>query len=68
MNCPKCNKEMKLMCRLDEMRLSNGIKIMKVLGRCDDCDFDATWKINTTWRTDVISSKVEYDLKQYFFG
>ena len=64
MNCPNCNREMKLMCRLDETRLSNGIKSMKVLGRCEDCD------LNATWRRDVDSAGevAEYDLKRYFLG
>ena len=64
MNCPKCNKEMKLMCRLDEIRLSNGIKRMKVLGRCDDCDLDATWKRDTNAAGEI----TEYNLERYFFG
>lgn len=64
MNCPKCNKEMKTMCWLGEMRLSNGIKRVEVLGHCNYCDLDATWKTDTD-STGVVT---EYDIKRYFFG
>ena len=64
MNCPECNKKMKVMCYLGEMRLSNGIKRVEVLGRCEDCDFDAIWK--NEYDSDGMC--VEFDLKQHFFG
>lgn len=42
-------------------------EIVEVLGRCEDCDFDATWTIETVYKDDEDLVK-EYDLKRYFFG
>lgn len=33
----------------------------KILGRCDNCDFDATWWIES-------GTLREFNLEQYFFG
>ena len=64
MLCPKCNKEMKIMVRLDGTILQDGSEHTEVLGRCEDCDFDATWEIVT----DMDGHVEEFNLKQYFFG
>lgn len=64
MNCPKCNTEMKIMCYLGDTVLSDGIKHRKVIGRCEDCDFDAEWEIIIRPSGDI----EERDLKRYFFG
>lgn len=63
MNCPKCNKEMKIMSLVDFMQLQDG-ENTEVIGRCDDCDFDATWEIFT----DTLGEIKEYNFARYFFG
>ena len=64
MLCPKCGKEMKIMALLDLMILQNGSEDTEVLGRCEDCDFDATWEIVT----DADGHIEEFNFRQYFFG
>ena len=64
MLCPKCNKEMDIMCLLDFMILQDGSECTKVLGRCEDCDFDATWEIVT----DMNGCIEEFNFERYFFG
>lgn len=64
MLCPKCNKEMKIMCRPLATILQDGSEYTEVFGRCEDCDFDATWEIVT----DVDGHRNEFNLKRYFFG
>ena len=44
MLCSKCNKEMKIMIYDVPILKSDLIKYTNVIGRCDDCDFDATWE------------------------
>ena len=64
MLCPKCNKEMKIMVYDVPILKSDLIKYTNVIGRCDDCDFDATWEIRS-----LPSGKVyECNLQRYFFG
>ena len=63
MLCPKCNKEMKVMVQLDSTMFQDGSKHTEVIGRCEDCDFDATWEIATT-----SYGTFEFNLKRYFFG
>ncbi len=63
MNCPKCNKEMKVIQLLDLLTLLNG-ELEEVLGRCEDCDFDATWEIFTNLEGEAS----EFNFKRYFFG
>ena len=63
MNCPKCNKEMKIMVRPEATILISGEHV-EVLGRCEDCDFDATWEIFTNINGEIH----EFNLKRYFFG
>lgn len=64
MNCPSCNKKMKIMCRPEATLLPDLTERAEVLGRCNDCDFDATWIIDTYPSGEI----KEYDLKRYFFG
>ena len=64
MNCPHCNKPMKILVRPDAFIFPDGKEFVKVLGRCDDCDFDAEWSIYTL----ADGSSKECHLKQYFFG
>ena len=64
MLCPKCNKEMKIMSLLDFMILQDGSECEEVLGRCEDCDFDATWETVI----DMDGNIEEINCKQYFFG
>lgn len=63
MLCPKCNKEMKIMQILDLMIIEEG-ELNEFLGRCENCDFDATWEtlVNPDGETH------EFNFKQYFFG
>ena len=64
MNCPKCGKEMKVMALLDITILNDGSEDSEVLGRCEDCDFDATWEIVI----DMDNHIEEFNLRRYFFG
>ena len=64
MLCPKCNKDMKIMVRPEGTSFQDGSEYTEVLGRCEDCDFDATWEIRT-YSDGQVS---EFNLKQYFFG
>ena len=63
MLCPKCNKQMKVMQTLDITFVNDG-EVDAVLGRCEDCDFDATWEIFISLKNEV----TEFNLKRYFFG
>ena len=64
MFCPKCEKEMKVMSLLDFMILQDGSECEEVLGRCEDCDFDATWETVT----DTDGNTEEFNFERYFFG
>lgn len=64
MLCPKCNKEMKIMSLLDITFLQDGSEDTEVLGRCEDCDFDATWEIVI----DMDNHIEEFNFERYFFG
>ena len=55
---------MKIMYRPDATLLQDGTEHVEVLGRCEDCDFDATWEIETNMNGTIY----EFNLKQYFFG
>ena len=63
MFCPKCRKEMVIMHRPLATIFQDGSEHTEVLGRCEDCDFDATWEIVTT-----AYGAFEFNLKRYFFG
>lgn len=65
MNCPKCNKPMRIIA-YDSINLKSDNTFHKsIIGRCEDCDFDARW----TRIEDVQTGKIaECDLKRYFFG
>lgn len=63
MNCPICDKETKIMCCTETHPLPDDREIVEVIGRCEDCDFDATWWIGTS-----PSNIREYDFRQYCFG
>lgn len=64
MLCPKCNKEMKVMADIVPPLKSDIIKHREVIGRCDDCDLDATWEIRFYHNGKV----EEFNLQRYFFG
>lgn len=64
MLCPKCNKEMEVMSLLDFMVLQNGSECEEVLGRCEDCDFDAKWETVI----DMDGHIEEFNFERYFFG
>jgi hypothetical protein len=64
MLCPKCNQKMVILVRPDGTVFQDGSEHVEVLGRCEDCDFDATWEIVT----DVDDHTHEFNLKRYFFG
>ena len=64
MLCPKCNKKMKIICRFFATIFSDESPSAEVLGRCENCVFDATWEIKTY----SDGHKEEFNLKQYFFG
>lgn len=64
MLCPKCNKEMKIISLLDFMILQDNSECEEVIGRCEDCDFDAAWEIVT----DMCGHTDEFNFRRYFFG
>ena len=64
MLCPKCGKEMKVMALLNIVILQDGSEDTEVLGRCEDCDFDATWEIVI----DMNGHIEEFNFERYFFG
>lgn len=64
MNCPKCNKKMVIMYRPEAILLPDETERVEVLGTCRDCDFDATWMIDTYSSGEI----KEYNLERYFFG
>ena len=64
MLCPKCNKEMVILVRPEATFFQDGSEHVEVLGRCEDCDFDATWEIQTSADGYVY----EFNLQRYFFG
>ena len=64
MNCPKCNKELEIMWQGDTLLLPDLIKRAEVVGHCSECDFDATWMIDTHPSGEV----QEHGLRRYFFG
>ena len=43
---------------------SDLIKHTQVIGRCEDCDFDATWEIVK----DVSGHIKEFNFRRHFFG
>ena len=62
--CPKCKKTLKVMSKdLTPNDLST-IPHFTMIGRCEECDYDATWD---QW-DDGINEIVEINVKQYFFG
>ncbi len=66
MNCPHCNKEMEIMWvePTGTIHISDGSTTTEVVGRCWDCDFDASWNIDT----DRSGNVREYNLQRFFFG
>ena len=64
MLCPKCNKKMVIMVRPESTLLQGGTEHVEVLGRCEDCDFDATWEIVI----DMDGHIEEFNFERYFFG
>lgn len=64
MLCPKCNKEMKAIYQPRPIQLPDDSKYVEVLGRCEDCDFDAYWEIVTY----ADGHTKESNLRPYFFG
>jgi hypothetical protein len=65
MRCPKCNSTMKIMCRPEADYKDKLGEHVEVLGRCDRCDFDATWEIETQYNPYRV---IEYNMKRYYFG
>ena len=63
-NLNLCNNKMKIMVRLDGTTFQDGSEHTEFLGRCEDCDFDATWEIVT----DMNGNTEEINFRQYFFG
>ena len=64
MLCPKCNKEMKVMTLLNFAILNDGSENTEILGRCEDCDLDATWETVI----DMEGHIEEFNFERYFFG
>ena len=64
MLCPKCGKEMKIMAYTGSPLKFDFIKHTQVIGRCEDCDSDATWEIVR----DMDGNITEFNFKRYFFG
>ena len=65
MNCPKCNKEMKVMSKLQDEILLGNRRYQEVIGRCEECDFDAIWE--RLYEPHLVCPK-EFNARQYFFG
>ena len=63
MNCPYCSKPMQIMYRYETFKYNEG-KMQPVIGRCEDCDFDAKWTIDTMHDGTVR----EWKMTKYFFG
>lgn len=67
MLCPKCEKDMVVMAEICRyIKHEERTIVSEVIGRCDVCDFDATWKYEVA--IDNPSHTTEYDLMRYFFG
>lgn len=64
MLCPRCGKEMVILVRPEGTTFQDESEHVEVLGRCEDCDFDATWEIVT----DMNGNTEEFNFRQYFFG
>ena len=64
MLCPKCNKKMVILVRPNGTVFQDRSEHVEVLGRCEDCDYDATWEIETHADGRVH----EFNLQRYFFG
>ena len=60
MKCPKCNGELKFMCKTEV-----GDKTYKVIGICEECFYDGTWFIEKDEEGNVLN---EYGLKKYWHG
>ena len=64
MKCPKCNKEMKVMCKSKPPNQITDAYTIEVVGRCDCCDIDAKWE-----ETHVVDSVIiEHNFQRYYFG
>ena len=64
MLCPKCNKTMEIMYQPKPIPLPDNSKYAEVLGRCEDCDFDASWEIITY----ADGQTKESNLRRHFWG
>ena len=60
MICPKCNKEMQEITTLVVFQDNDNNNIDFVLGRCEACDFDASWERDTQGN--------EKNIKPFYFG
>ena len=60
MKCPKCNREIKVMCET-----AVGNNTLEVIGICENCFYDGTLFIEKDEKGTVIK---EYDLKRYWHG
>ena len=56
---------MKIISILDRQELIKGDVFEEVIGRCEDCDFDATW--NRYFKAYTVTP-IEDNLQRYFFG
>ncbi len=64
MNCPKCNKEMKIIFQPAPIIDFDGSETSEVIGRCNDCDYDATWWVCKN-RAGFVK---EWHLRRFYFG
>ena len=60
MTCPKCNNEMKEITTLVVFQDNDNNNIDFVLGRCEQCDFDASWERDKQGN--------EKNIKPFYFG
>ena len=60
MECPKCNGELRVMCKTVA-----GDNTLEVIGICENCFYDGIWFIEKDEKENVLK---EYGLKKYWQG
>ena len=66
MNCPKCKKEMRITCFAANCYKEGVFNVEEVIGRCDDCDFDASWEqLYVGESYELVTTR---NFRKYFFG
>lgn len=66
MRCPKCNKNMEIRIFGVNLYAEGNFNVEEVIGRCEDCDFDASWE--RVYSGKEYTLVTERNFKHYFFG